>query len=89
MIREKSKESFSEIICPLIRAEAWNSIPDLLDDDFFYGWGIDYDVPFRLHVNNWRLYITDSVGIFHQAFTSYREKEKTESETASVFTTIS
>lgn len=72
------KESFSEIICPMIRAEAWNNIPDLLDDNFFYGWGLDYDVPFRLHTNNWRLYISDSVGIFHQAFTSYREKEKTE-----------
>lgn len=72
------KESFSEIICPMIRAEVWNSIPDLLDDRFFYGWGLDYDVPHRLHTNGWRLYITDSVGIFHQAFTSYREKEKTE-----------
>lgn len=72
------KESFSEIICPMIRADAWNKIPNLLDDVFFYGWGLDYDVPFKLHENDWRLYISDSVGVFHQAFTSYREKEKTE-----------
>ena len=72
------KESFSEIICPLIRAEAWNNIPNLLDNRFFYGWGLDYDIPHQLHTNNWRLYISDTVGVFHQAFTSYREKKKTE-----------
>jgi GT2 family glycosyltransferase len=72
------KESFSEIICPLIRAKAWNTIPDLLDDRFFFGWGLDYDMPTVLHKNGWRLYISDTVGIFHQAFTSYREKEKTQ-----------
>lgn len=72
------KESFSEFICPMIRAETWNSIPNLLDNSLFYGWGLDYDIPYSLHLNNWRLYISDSVGIFHQAFTSYREKNKTE-----------
>jgi hypothetical protein len=72
------KESFCEIICPMIKAETWNSVPDLLDNIFFYGWGLDYDMPHKLHTNNWRLYISDEVGVFHQAFTSYREKEKTE-----------
>lgn len=72
------KESFSEIICPMIRAEAWNSIPDLLDDNFFYGWGLDYDIPHKLHTNGWRLYISDEAGIFHQAFTSYRQSTITE-----------
>lgn len=72
------KESFSEIICPMINAKTWNTIPNLLDNRFFYGWGLDYDVPHQLHTNGWRLYISDSVGIHHQAFTSYREKEKTE-----------
>jgi hypothetical protein len=72
------KESFAEIICPMINAKAWNAIPDLLDDIFFYGWGLDYDVPHKLHTNGWRLYVTDTVGVHHQAFTSYREKEKTE-----------
>lgn len=72
------KESFSEIICPMIRADVWNNIPDLLDNRFFYGWGLDYDIPHQLHNTEWRLYISDSVGVFHQAFTSYREKEKTE-----------
>lgn len=72
------KESFSEIICPMIRAKTWNEIPDLLDNVFFYGWGLDYDIPHKLHTNGWRLYISDEAGIFHQAFTSYREKDKTE-----------
>jgi len=72
------KESFCEIICPMIRAKTWNDIPNLLDNIFFYGWGLDYDVPHQLHTNDWRLYISDEVGVFHQAFTSYREKEKTE-----------
>lgn len=72
------KESFSEIICPMIRAKTWEEIPDLLDNVFFYGWGLDYDVPHRLHTSGWRLYISDTVGVHHQAFTSYREKEKTE-----------
>ena len=74
------KESFAEIICPMIRAETWKELPNLLDNVFFYGWGLDYDVPHQLHTskNKWRLYISDAVGIYHQAFTSYREKEKTE-----------
>ena len=72
------KESFAEIICPMIRAEVWNSMPDLLDNRFLYGWGCDYSIPHELHQTIWRLYISDSVGVFHQAFTSYREKEKTE-----------
>lgn len=72
------KESFAEIICPMIRGDVWNSIPNLLDNAFFYGWGLDYDIPHQLHLSNWRLYISDEVGIFHQAFTSYRDKEKTE-----------
>ena len=72
------KESFSEIICPLIRAEIWNKIPELLDDVFFYGWGLDYDIPHKLHTHGSRLYISDEVGVFHQAFTSYRDSKITE-----------
>jgi hypothetical protein len=72
------KESFAEIICPMIRAKTWEDIPDLLDNRFFYGWGLDYDIPHLLHTNNWRLYISDTVGIYHQAFTSYRDKDVTE-----------
>jgi len=71
------KESFAEIIAPMISAEAWKKIPGLLDSRFFYGWGLDYDIPTQLHANGYRLYVSDSVGVHHQAFTSYREKEKT------------
>ena len=72
------KESFSEIICPMISADAWNKCgEDFLDNRFFYGWGLDYDMPYQLHKNGYRTYITDKVGIFHDPFTSYKNKEKT------------
>lgn len=72
------KESFAEIICPMISAEAWKKCgDDLLDNRFFYGWGLDYDIPYQLHKNGFRTYITDKVGIYHSPFTSYINKEKT------------
>lgn len=72
------KESYSEIICPMISAEAWNKCgEDFLDNRFFYGWGLDYDMPHQLHLNGYRTYITDKVGIYHSAFTSYKNAEKT------------
>lgn len=72
------KESFCEIICPMISAEAWDACgEDFLDNRFFYGWGLDYDMPYQLHKNGFRTYISDKVGIFHDPFTSYKNKEKT------------
>lgn len=72
------KESFAEIICPMISAKAWNTCgDDLLDNRFYYGWGLDYDMPYQFHKNGFRTYITDKVGIFHDPFTSYKNKEKT------------
>jgi hypothetical protein len=71
------KESFVEIICPMISADAWFANPDLLDNRFFYGWGLDYDIPYLLHKSGYRTYISDSIGIEHTAFTSYRQKNIT------------
>lgn len=72
------KESFSEIICPMISASAWDACgSDFLDNRFFYGWGLDYDMPYQLHKNGYSTYITDKVGVFHDPFTSYKNKEKT------------
>lgn len=68
------KESFVEIICPMISGNAWLVNPDLLDNVFFYGWGLDYDIPYQLHKTGYRTYISDTVGIHHVAFTSYRER---------------
>lgn len=71
-------ESFAEIICPMISAKAWNICgPDLLDNRFYYGWGLDYDMPYQFHKNGFKTYITDKVGVFHDPFTSYKNKEKT------------
>ena len=75
---ETRKESFSEIICPMISAKAWDACGDnFLDNIFFYGWGLDYDMPYQLHNAGYRTYITDKIGIFHDPFTSYKNKEKT------------
>jgi hypothetical protein len=75
---ETRRESFSEIICPMISADAWDKCgADLLDNRFFYGWGLDYDMPYQFHKNGYRTYITDKVGVFHDPFTSYKNKEKT------------
>jgi|GEM_PF-4446989 len=72
------KESFCEIICPMISAKAWDTCgEEFLDNRFFYGWGLDYDMPYQLHNNGFRTYISDNVGIFHDPFTSYKNKEKT------------
>jgi GT2 family glycosyltransferase len=75
---ETRKESFSEIVCPMISAAAWDACGEnLLDNRFFYGWGLDYDMPYQLHNNGYRTYITDKVGVFHDPFTSYKNKEIT------------
>lgn len=72
------KESFAEIVCPMISAEAWNKCGEnLLDNRFFYGWGLDYDIPYQLHKNGYRTYISDRVGIYHKPFTTYLNRNKT------------
>lgn len=81
------KESFAEIVCPMISAEAWNKCGEnLLDNRFFYGWGLDYDMPYQFHKNGYRTYISDKVGIYHKPFTSYLNRDKTnESLTTDLF----
>jgi hypothetical protein len=71
------KVSFSEIVCPMIRAEAWARCPDLLDDRFFYGWGLDYDIPYQLAKVGYRCYVSDSVGITHHAGTTAHNRQVT------------
>lgn len=72
------KVSFSEIVCPMIRAEAWRKNPGLLDDAFFYGWGLDYDMPHQLHQSGYRCYVSDAVGVTHHAGTTYHHADVTE-----------
>jgi len=73
------KVSFSEIICPMVKAEAWERCgPNFLDPIFFYGWGLDYDMPHQLHTNGYMCYISDKVGVSHTPFTSYRHADKTQ-----------
>lgn len=81
------KESFAEIVCPMISAAAWDACgEDFLDNRFFYGWGLDYDIPHQLHQKGFRTYISDKVGIYHKPFTSYLNRDKTnESLTKDVF----
>jgi len=81
------KESFAEIVCPMISAKAWDTCGiDLLDNRFFYGWGLDYDIPHQLNKNGFRTYISDDVVIYNKPFTSYLNKDKTgESHTKYTF----
>jgi GT2 family glycosyltransferase len=67
---EVRKVSFVEIICPLLSRAALDAIPGLLDDDFFYGWGLDYEIPYLLHKNGFRTYLSDDVGVIHNAGTT-------------------
>ena len=64
------KVSFVEIICPLISRKAIDTIPNLLDDDLFYGWGLDYEIPYLLHKHGFRTYLSDDVGVVHNAGTT-------------------
>lgn len=81
------KVSFSEIVCPMIRAEAWERLPDLLDDRFFHGWGLDYDIPHQLQSVGYRCYVSDTVGITHHAGTTFKNREITGAEPYGAFMT--
>ncbi len=72
------KVSFTEIVCPMIRADAWEQLPKLLDNDFFYGWGLDYDIPYQLASKGYCCYVSDNVGITHHAGTTYKNRHITE-----------
>lgn len=62
------KESFVEIVCPCFSRKAIEL--NLFDDDFFYGWGLDYEIPYLLHKNKLNLYIHNGVGVVHNAGTT-------------------
>jgi hypothetical protein len=65
------KVSFCEFVCPLFSRKAIDYPPKgLFDNRFFYFWGIDYDLPKILHDINLRLYISNEVGIIHNAGTT-------------------
>jgi hypothetical protein len=72
--------SFSEIVCPMIRGAAWRADPQLLNDFLFYGWGLDYEIPYRLARANFKCYHSDDVGITHQAGTTYRNANITQEQ---------
>lgn len=63
------KESFCEIVCPLFSRDVIE-IPNLLDERFFYLWGLDYDIPYILHKNNKRLYVSNEVMVEHHGGTT-------------------
>lgn len=63
------KESFCEIVCPLVSRRAIE-IPQIFDEIFYYGWGLDYSVPYLLHKTNLRLYVSNQVGVEHHGGTT-------------------
>lgn len=71
-------ESFFEIVSPMIKASFWDTEINLLDDIFYYGWGLDYDIPHKVHRAGHRIHISNTVSVSHTAFTSYTNAEMTE-----------
>lgn len=72
------RTNFTEIICPMIRGYAWREeCPNLLDNRFFYGWGLDYDMPVQLANAGFYTYLSGKASIEHHAFTSYRDRHIT------------
>lgn len=71
------KVSFSEIVCPMIRGDAWRKLPKLLDDRFYFGWGLDYDMPYQLHAAGYRCYVSDIAGITHCSGTTAKNQQIT------------
>jgi len=61
-------ESFCEIVCPLLSRKAIDL--DLLDSRFYYGWGIDYSLTKTLYDNNLKIYVSNEVGVKHDAGTT-------------------
>lgn len=65
------KLSYVEFICPLFSRESIE-IPDLLNEELFYGWGLDYEIPHLMYKYNLRTYISDDIGVIHDAGTTVK-----------------
>src|SRR5208282_4026540 len=82
IISNARKTSFTEIVCPLFSREIVNKY--ILDNRYFYGWGLDYEIPYLIHRSGKRIYISNEVGVTHNAGTTTRigsdEKFKTMSD---------
>lgn len=74
------KSSFVEIVCPMFSRKAIE-IPGLLDERFFYGWGLDFDIPYILHKNDLKTYISDTVGVYHTPGTTVSTNNDAEIKT--------
>jgi GT2 family glycosyltransferase len=70
------KSSFVEIICPLFTREA--IIEGMFDDRFFYGWGLDYEIPYLLHKKGLKTYISNKVSVFHTPSTTVLKNNDTQ-----------
>ena len=68
IIPNARKTSFSEIVCPLLSREIIDK--NILDNRYFYGWGLDFEIPYLIHKNLKRLYISNEVGIVHNPGTT-------------------
>lgn len=70
------KTSFVEIVCPMFSRKSIEI--GLFDDRFFYGWGLDYEIPYILHKNGLRSYISNKVSVFHTPSTTVNRNNDTE-----------
>jgi hypothetical protein len=70
IVSNAEKVSFTEFVCPLFSREIIDK--NILDNRYFYGWGLDYETPYLIHKNLKRVYISNEVGITHYAGTTTR-----------------
>lgn len=65
-----TKTSFVEVVCPLFSRKAIMLDPNPFNYIFKYGWGLDYTFGDVLYRNLLRMYISNEVGIIHNAGTT-------------------
>ena len=70
IVSNARKTSFTEIVCPLFSREIINKY--ILDNRYFYGWGLDYEIPYLIYRSGKRIYISNEVGVTHNAGTTTR-----------------
>jgi hypothetical protein len=62
------KESFCEFVAPMFSRKAIEL--NLFNEDFFYFWGVDYEIPYILHKNNLNVYVSNEVCVEHHPSTT-------------------
>lgn len=77
--------SFVEFVCPLFNRNLIDKCPQIIDEDFTRGWGIDYLMTYWAHKLDYKIYNIDTVGTLHIPNTSHINHTQTKTEDQSTF----